>query len=264
MLRRVRYGWVYLTTWGPFAVITICCGSLGVIAAVLRVKSIAKRCLYWWAKASCWSLGLKPDMMIAEGATWPSSLNELGQGVMIANHMSHLDILMIASLAPFDMRILAKSSLFKVPFLGWYIRACGHIPVFRGERRHLNKTIGRTAIQSAIDAGATLFIFPEGTRSKDGQLKPFRSGAFVIAAQHDLTLYPILVRGTSQLLRAGGRVIHKDPNVPCTLTFLPEFSSSSLCEGQARVGDEELSEEEKVKRIKAHAEGLYQEAFTQS
>lgn len=256
MIKRLRNGWIYLTTWGPFAAITIFCGGLGVIASFLRIKSVAKRCLHWWAKASCWSLGLKPELSLGEGAEWAQNLHNLKQGVMIANHMSHLDIILIAGLAPFDMRILAKSSLFKVPFLGWYIKACGHIPVFRGEKRHLNQTVGRAAIKSAIESGATLFIFPEGTRSKDGQLKSFRSGAFLISEQHHLTIYPILVRGTSQLLRAGGRVIHKDPQVPCELTFLPALTPISA-EGTSDV-------DEQVQLSKERAERLYQEAFTQS
>ena len=264
MLRRVRNGWVYLTTWGPFAVITIFFGSLGVIAAFLRIKSVAKRCLHWWAKASYRSLGLSPKLYFTDGSSWAKSLDHLSQGVIIANHMSNLDILLIAGLAPFDMRILAKSSLFKVPFLGWYISICGHIPVFRGDQRHLNQSIGRAAIQSALEEGATLFIFPEGTRSKDGQLKSFRSGAFVIAEQHDLTLYPILVQGTSRLLRAGGRVIHKDPNEPCTLTFLPELPPLSISLSNNQEEREGLSESERITQSKERAERLYQEAFTQS
>ena len=67
-------------------------------------------------------LRLKPELSAAAQATWAQNLGDLQQGVMIANHASHLDIILIAALAPFDIRILAKASLFKVPF--WLVFKC--------------------------------------------------------------------------------------------------------------------------------------------
>ena len=261
MLQKLREAWVYLSTWGPFALITIGCGSLGVLSASLRLNSVAKRCIHWWAKWSCWVLGLKPELSADAQATWAQNLGDLQQGIMIANHASHLDIILIAALAPFDIRILAKASLFKVPFLGWYLSACGHIPVYRGQQKHLNKTKGRDAVEKAIEDGATLFYFPEGTRSRNGQLKSFRSGAFVVAEQHGLTTYPLLVKGTSRLLRSGSRIIHHDPQKPCAIHFLPELAP--LGDKASNPSTDPLVLTELIKQAKARAEGVYQEAFTQ-
>jgi 1-acyl-sn-glycerol-3-phosphate acyltransferase len=263
MLKRLHATWTYVSTWGPFALITIYCGGLGAIASVLRVKSVSRRCLHWWAKWTCRSLGLTPLITYDQGADWARDLAHLRQGVMIANHASHLDIILIAALAPLDIRILAKSSLFKVPFLGWYLRACGHIPVYRGAQRHLNKTIGQEAIKRAIAEGATLFFFPEGTRSKDGLLRPFKSGAFMVAERYQLITYPIFVSGTSLLLRSGGRVIHKDSDTPCTIKFLPELCPLIAAESEEQQEVDSVIEE-RAQESKERAERLYQEAFTQA
>ncbi|MAD60030.1 MAG: hypothetical protein CMH49_00770 [Myxococcales bacterium] len=261
MIQKLKEAWIYLSTWGPFALITMIFGSLGVLTSVLRLRSVAKRCIHWWAKASCWVLRLKPKLSLDSQVSWAYHLRELKQGVMIANHASHLDIILIAALAPFDIRILAKASLFKVPFLGWYLSSCGHIPVYRGQQKHLNESKGREAIKKALKEGATLLYFPEGTRSHNGQLKSFRSGAFVVAEQHGLTTYPLVVKGTSHLLRSGSRIIHHDAQLPCVIHFLPELAP--LGQRAQDPQQKPLSLAERVKQAKARAEGVYQEAFTQ-
>ncbi len=263
MIQKLKEAWIYLSTWGPFAVITIACGSLGVLSSAVGLRSVAKRCIHWWAKGSCWVLNLKPELSADSNADWAKSLGDLKQGIMIANHASHLDIILIAALAPFDIRILAKSSLFKVPFLGWYLRACGHIPVYRGAQKHLNESKGREAIKKAIQEGATLFFFPEGTRSRDGTLKPFRSGAFVVAEQYELMTYPLLVKGTSRLLRSGSRIIHHDADRPCAIHFLPTLAPLGQKAEGSSPSQNALDLSERVKEAKARAEQVYQEAFTQ-
>lgn len=257
MRKRLQAVWVIFTTWGPCLLITMLFGSLGALASILRIKSVARRCIHWWGTWNCWALQIKPQLSQSSQADWAGQLTQLKQGVMIANHASNLDIIIIAALAPFDIRILAKYSLFKIPCLGWYLSACGHIPVYRGAQKHLNETKGRQAIQKALDEGATLFFFPEGTRSKDGQLKPFKSGAFIAAEQHQLITYPIVVSGTSQLLRSGSRLIHHDPLSPCAIHFLPELESI-----QNSV-EENLDFKVRVQMAKERAEQLYQESFTQ-
>ena len=261
MIQKLKEAWIYLSTWGPFALITMIFGSLGVLTSVLRLPSMAKYWIHGWAKSSCWVLKLKPELSVDSQASWAKNLRELKQGVMISNHASHLDIILIAALAPFDIRILAKASLFKVPFLGWYLSACGHIPVYRGQRKDLNDSKGREAIRKAIKEGATLFYFPEGTRSRNGQLKAFRSGAFAVAEQYGLTTYPLVVKGTSRLLRSGSRVIHHDAQQPCAIHFLPELAS--LGQRAQDPQQKPLSLAERIKQAKARAEGVYQEAFTQ-
>ena len=258
MSARLRVVWVLLTTWGPCLLITAFFGGLGALAAIFRIKIVASRCIHWWATWCCRALRLKPRVSQSIEADWASHIGQLKQGVMIANHASHLDIIIIASLAPFDIRILAKHSLFKIPFLGWYLGAAGHIPVYRGAHKHLNETKGREAIQRAINEGATLFFFPEGTRSKDGQIKSFRSGAFIVAEQHGLITYPILIRGTSDLLRSGGRVIHHDPLHPSAIHFLPALAP--IQDNHEEVIDFKT----RVYMAKERAEQLYQESFTET
>ena len=116
MIARLRVIWVLLITWGPCLLITAFFGGLGALAAIFRIKIVASRCIHWWGAWCCWALRLKPQVSQSIEADWASHIGQLKQGVMIANHASHLDIIIIASLAPFDIRILAKHSLFKIPF----------------------------------------------------------------------------------------------------------------------------------------------------
>lgn len=117
--------------------------------------------------------------------------------VVVSNHVSNADVFLISHL-PWEMKWLAKEELFKVPFVGWELRIAGDVPVRRGERGS-----GYEALQKCaewIERGVPVSIFPEGTRSKTGELGQFKDGAFKLAIESGADILPLAVAGTLKAL----------------------------------------------------------------
>jgi 1-acyl-sn-glycerol-3-phosphate acyltransferase len=117
--------------------------------------------------------------------------------VVVANHESFVDILLISHL-PFEMKWMSKSEFFKIPLLGWMMWLAGDIRLVRGDKK-----AGAQALVDSKDRlskNVSVMIFPEGTRSKSGELGEFRDGAFRIAIQTGLPIIPLAVLGTRDAL----------------------------------------------------------------
>jgi len=117
--------------------------------------------------------------------------------VVVANHESFVDILLISHL-PFEMKWMSKSEFFKIPLLGWDMRMAGDIRLVRGEKGAGLKALTET--RDRLDKKVSVMIFPEGTRSKSGELQDFKDGAFRIAIQTGLPILPLAVLGTRDAL----------------------------------------------------------------
>ncbi|MGZ6126241.1 MAG: lysophospholipid acyltransferase family protein [Myxococcales bacterium] len=120
--------------------------------------------------------------------------------VAVANHQSFLDVFMLARL-PWEMKWVAKESLFKIPWLGWMFRLSGDIPVRRGD--HESGQAVLAAARRYLDHGMSVMFFPEGTRSRDGRLQAFKSGAFRLAIEAGVPVLPIAVSGTAEGMPKG-------------------------------------------------------------
>jgi 1-acyl-sn-glycerol-3-phosphate acyltransferase len=114
---------------------------------------------------------------------------------------------------------VAKRSLFNLPFMGWHMRRSGHIPVDRNRPREAMKSLKRVAQE--IREGKSVLLFPEGHRSRDGQLLPFKAGSFYIAILAGVPVVPITVNGTPYVLkpdtyhvRAGQTELIVHPPIP--------------------------------------------------
>ena len=119
--------------------------------------------------------------------------------VIVSNHVSHFDIAAILGFVPGINRFTAKKELFREPVLGLVMRTMGMIPV---DRDHPEKAIER--LRRLENDGHSLVFFPEGTRSRDGKLGPFKKGAFVTAIELGLPIVPIACRGSDAIMPAGG------------------------------------------------------------
>lgn len=119
--------------------------------------------------------------------------------LFVANHQSFLDMPLIY-LLPWRMKWVAKRSLFRIPVFGWLIAMTGHIGIDRTSRRSVKKL---QQIVQPIRQGIPGMIFPEGTRSEDGSLKRFKTGAFKLARDHNFLIHPLVLNGGSNALPPG-------------------------------------------------------------
>lgn len=118
--------------------------------------------------------------------------------VVVANHESFVDILLISHL-PMEMKWLSKQTFFKFPLVGWMMRLAGDIPLRRGERESAIEALRQCA--DRLDKKVSVMIFPEGTRSKNGDLGAFKDGAFSTAIEAGVPILPLVVHGTRTALR---------------------------------------------------------------
>lgn len=116
--------------------------------------------------------------------------------VCVSNHCSHTDVFLICHV-PWEMKWLAKRSLFKLPFIGWGMWLVGDVGVDRGSAKAL---AALDECKTWLERGVPVMIFPEGTRSKTGQTQPFKDGAFKLAIEAGADILPMAVAGTENAL----------------------------------------------------------------
>ena len=119
--------------------------------------------------------------------------------IYCVNHQSAMDIPVLFESLPVQFRFVAKRSLFNIPFMGWHLRRSGHIPVDRDRPREALKSMKKAAQE--IREGKSVLLFPEGHRSRNGELLPFKSGSFYIAILAGVPIVPITLNGTSHVLK---------------------------------------------------------------
>jgi len=129
--------------------------------------------------------------------------------VVMANHHSLFDIPTVLSSLPFPFRMLAKASLFRVPFMGWYMSRVGYIPVEREDPKQARASLERAARRVA--SGLSVLVFPEGTRSPEGQVKRFKRGGVNLAHAAGVPVVPVAILNSGRLLPRGSW--HADPGV---------------------------------------------------
>lgn len=139
--------------------------------------------------------------------------------VVVANHESNLDIMACFLAIPLPIRFLAKRELFRVPILASAMRAIGIVEVDRQARLAVHEQVNSQARQ-LVAAGRSVIVYPEGTRTRHGNLGPFKKGAFTMAIATQLPILPVTIRGTrgiwppgSWLIRSGSITVAIDPAV---------------------------------------------------
>ncbi|WP_111655925.1 lysophospholipid acyltransferase family protein [Isoalcanivorax indicus] len=134
--------------------------------------------------------------------------------VVVANHLSHIDIWVLYGYLGMDIRWVAKQEVRRIPVVGISCVALGHIFI---DRSHPDRAIASlNAAKRQIAGGTSILFFPEGTRSRDGTLHPFKKGAFRMAADLDLPVLPVSLTGTRAALP------------PDTLRFSPAHISMNI------------------------------------
>lgn len=150
--------------------------------------------------------------------------------VAVSNHESLADIFLISHL-PFEMKWLSKEAIFKIPVMGWLMKLAGDIPVRRSSRSSRGEAL--ELCRDRLERNVSVMIFPEGTRSKTGELLPFKDGAFRLAVEMGLPILPMAVAGTRTAMRKGSlafgraraevRVLEPVETAGLTLRDVPEL-----------------------------------------
>jgi 1-acyl-sn-glycerol-3-phosphate acyltransferase len=121
--------------------------------------------------------------------------------VLMSNHQSVFDIFALFRACDRPFRMVAKRILFWIPILGWSMWMCGFIPIDRSDRESAIKSLDRAARK--IRSGVSVLVFPEGTRSRDGTLHPFKKGGFMLALKAGVPVVPVVVLGTDAIMEKG-------------------------------------------------------------
>ncbi|MFH1466567.1 MAG: 1-acyl-sn-glycerol-3-phosphate acyltransferase [Pseudomonadota bacterium] len=147
-----------------------------------------------WGKAL---FALEPSFPILR-----RGLERVGGGpyVVVCNHSSVLDIPACMGL-PVPLRVVGRVGLFRVPFMGWYMRFCRQIPLDAGDPASVEAFVAAT--RQTLAAGISVLVFPEGTRSQDATLGPFNRGAFRLAKDTNTPVLPVVVYGTHRVMCKG-------------------------------------------------------------
>jgi len=143
--------------------------------------------------------------------------------VVVANHESQIDPFLLSWL-PWDMRWVAKQELFDAPLIGWAMRLGGDIPLRRGDSSSVKTMMAEC--ERALAAGISVMIFPEGTRSRDGSLLPFKDGAFQLALRAGVPVLPIALTGTRHLRPKSSRWFRPAPACAKVLAPIPTAGMS--------------------------------------
>jgi 1-acyl-sn-glycerol-3-phosphate acyltransferase len=185
--------------------LTILLGLFSMAASLVdRTGRVAHACARLWGRLI---LAVSRTRIEVEGALPPDV-----SCVYISNHQSLYDIPLLFAAIPRQLRIIAKASLGRVPFLGWHLRLSGHLLVDRerpgpGILKRMRKLVAEHA---------SLLVFPEGTRSRDGAVAGFKGGVFLLAIEHGLPIVPISLNGTRRVM-ARGRLTVRPGRVRVTI-----------------------------------------------
>jgi 1-acyl-sn-glycerol-3-phosphate acyltransferase len=138
-----------------------------------------------------------------------------GAAVLVSNHESLGDILVLFGLyRPFKW--VSKREVFRWPFLGWNMRYNDYVPLVRGDKQSIAKMMDHC--RSWLERGVPVLLFPEGTRSPDSEVKPFKDGAFRLACEVGCPVVPIVLTGTADTLPKHGYLI--SPKADCRVRVL--------------------------------------------
>ena len=207
-----------LLTLLTFLISTTVLGLIAIVAALLsRRPEIVFRLGRLWARLHLRVMGVHPEYAGLQHAAGRQPR------IFLANHLSTLDIWVIAPALPDTTRFVAKRSLFWIPVLGQAMATAGFIPIDRKDRVRALRSLARAV--ETVRRGASMILFPEGTRSRGGKLAPFKKGAFHLALEAGVPIVPVAISGTGRVVKPRSIVVSPGP---VRVTFAPPIDTASL------------------------------------
>src|SRR5437867_7515178 len=193
LLHKLSYARSLCVTAPLIFLYTAVMGSISVASSVFDPHGrIQHGCARIWSRMILWTARVRVRV------TGLEHIEPDAPYVLCVNHQSHMDIPIILDALPFQFRFAAKKELFRYPFLGWHLRRSGHVPIDRGNPRAAVKSLRDAA--HTVRQGIPVMIFPEGATSRDGSIKPFKGGGFMLATKSDAAIVPITIRGSRAVL----------------------------------------------------------------
>ena len=200
--------------WPLVALYTVVMGSLSLVCSLFDRRG---RLQHWCA--STWSRMIARTALLDVRVHGAEHLRAGQSYVFLSTHQSWMDIPVMLGYLPCQLRIAAKREVFHIPFLGWHMTRSGQIPINRGSTVESIESLKRAA--RLLGGGVSAFLFPEGTRTRDGSLQPLKKGGFRLAMESGLPIVPVTITGTrramprgSMVLRAGPVSMHIDQPIP--------------------------------------------------
>jgi len=175
---------------------TVLWSSAAALAALFNRDAGLTLPRLFWAPALIKATGSSVDLVPGAQLDWSRP------HLFVANHQSMFDIPVLMATLPVNARMVAKHTLKYVPFLGWSMAAVGMLFVDRRKGAQALQSLTRAA--ETLRKGANVVAFPEGTRSHDGRILPFKKGPFVLALAAGVPIVPVALEGTSKVLPSGG------------------------------------------------------------
>jgi len=187
---RTAYAWVVGVAF------TVFWASLGILTWPLSPRGDL-----YLLYARIWSGWILGFLGIPLAVTGRERLEPGQTYVLMSNHQSVFDIFALFRSCDRPFRMVAKRILFWIPILGWSMWMCGFIPIDRSNRDSAIRSLDRAARK--IRSGVSVLVFPEGTRSRDGTLQPFKKGGFMMALEAGVPVVPVVVLGTDAIMEKG-------------------------------------------------------------
>ncbi len=187
--------WQWLVFMPIAVLVTIIGGVLAVPTALVSPRAANRQIAVRWAQILT---RLTPARVEVEGL---EHVDPDRSYVVVANHQSQFDIPLIYGYSRLDLRWVMKAELHKIPFVAAGCRAIGHIFIDRSDPEQARQAIN--AAVKRLQPGTGILFFAEGTRSRSGELLPFKKGAFRVAVDQQLDILPMTVVGTREVLPSG-------------------------------------------------------------
>ena len=199
-----------------------------IVLAVCYPFDKGRKAVHWCSKMICMFFWKVPP-------TWKQKVEGLEHidknksYVITINHQSMADIISLYFL-PLNFRWVSKEEVFRIPYIGPLLIAHGDIPIQRGNPREaMSKVVNDGKMW--ISRGASIAIFPEGTRSKDGEIHRFKAGAFALAKEANVEILPVVLDGTTKIFRPKSYWFNWRNRL--TVKVLPPISTEKVAEMEA-------------------------------
>lgn len=188
------FSWVYLVFVGLSSIVFFSIACLIRLLTFLFDRRRVANNLFssFWASVYLWCMPNWSVKIIGQ-----NKLNPKKSYVIVSNHQSQLDILVIYRLF-FPMRWISKAEVFKIPFIGWNMLLNGDVKLKRGHKDSIENMMNQC--ETLLDKKNSIMIFPEGTRSRTGHVKAFKPGAFILAKKKKKAILPLVINNSKDAL----------------------------------------------------------------